>query len=154
MLVERFAGITLALLTLNGCALLAPDAERPDTQQGNYLSPAAIERLEVGQSRAQVRKAIGSPILASPFRSDRWDYVYFRSEAGRPIGTRQRLTLYFDQQDRLARVRNRYDPPESTPTDGDTSVMPSVDTSEEPIGTDGPGRSPGPGQGQGPTPLP
>ena len=145
MILPRFAGPALALLLLPGCAAMVPDAERVDVQQGNLLAQADIDRLEVGQPRERVREIVGTPIMASPFRAERWDYVFFTAEAGREVDERQRLTLYFDDSDRLSRIVDQYRTPEAPlKNEGD---IPTVDTSEQPTG----GQRPGSGL---PSPLP
>lgn len=129
MTLTRIAPLALAALLLNACSFLVPDAERVEIQQGNLLTPEDIARLETGQTRDRVRQLIGDPILSSPFRSNRWDYVYYRTEAGRVVEKPQRLTLYFDERDRVSSVVNRYQPPQDPlPDDADGQPLPSVDT--------------------------
>ena len=77
---SRFAAVACAALLASGCAALVPDAERIDIQQGNLLSSEDIAQLETGLTRSQVRERVGAPILASPWRPNRWDYVYYRTE--------------------------------------------------------------------------
>ncbi len=137
----RFCSLAIAAVFLGGCAFLVPDAERPGIQQGNLLSKEDIAALEEGQTRARVRELIGDPILGAPFRRDRWDYVYYRAEAGRAVENPQRLTLYFDEQDRIASIQNRYQPPDEPIPEGDAQPLPDVDTHGTPTDTDrGPGR--------------
>ncbi|MDZ7787958.1 MAG: outer membrane protein assembly factor BamE [Halofilum sp. (in: g-proteobacteria)] len=137
----RFATLALAALFLSGCAALVPDAQRPEIQQGNLLSNDDIAALEKGQTRARVRELIGEPILGAPFRRDRWDYVYYRARAGRSVENPQRLTLYFDEQDRVASIQNRYQPPDEPVPEGDVQPLPDVDTHGTPTDTDrGPGQ--------------
>ena len=144
MTVPRFAGPALALFMLTGCTAMVPDAARVEVQQGNLLSQAQIDRLEVGQPRERVREIVGTPIMASPFRAERWDYIFFTTDAGRPVDERERLTLYFDDSDRLSRIVDRYRTPEAPLEDG--GDIPTVDTRE----STGPQR---PGSGM-PSPLP
>jgi len=124
----RIAPLALAALLASGCSFLVPDAERVEIQQGNLLTPADIARLETGQTRARVRQLLGDPILSAPFRSNRWDYVYYRTEAGRPVEAPQRLTLYFDEQDRVSSVVDRYQAPQDPLPADDGQPLPSVDT--------------------------
>jgi outer membrane protein assembly factor BamE len=72
-----------------------------DINQGNFLSQDMVDRLKVGQTRQQVRLALGTPLVASPFREDRWDYVYKFQRRGRVVEHRQ-FTVYF-KDDLLAR---------------------------------------------------
>lgn len=139
----RFLPSALAIVLLSGCAALVPDAERVTIQQGNLLTGDDIAALEPGQTRARVRELIGEPILGSPFRADRWDYVYYRTRAGRAVEQPQRLTLYFDERDRLASVRNDYRPPGEPLPEDDARPLPEVDTHGTPTDT---GRDRGPGQ--------
>ena len=72
-----------------------------DINQGNFLSQDMVDRLKVGQTKQQVRLALGTPLIASPFRENRWDYVYKFQRRGRVVEHRQ-FTVYF-QDDLLAR---------------------------------------------------
>src|SRR3990167_7709544 len=47
-----------------------------DIVQGNVVTREQAQALKVGMSRAQVRDVLGSPLLASVFHSDRWEYVF------------------------------------------------------------------------------
>jgi outer membrane protein assembly factor BamE len=136
MPLTRFASTALAALALGGCAFLVPDAERIEIQQGNLLSTGDIAALETGQTRARVRELIGDPILGAPFRRNRWDYVYYRTEAGRELENPQRLTLYFDERDRVSSIQNRYQPPEDPLPEGDAQPLPEVDTHGGPADPD------------------
>lgn len=72
-----------------------------DVNQGNYLAQDQVVRLKVGQTRAQVRQLLGTPLLVSAFRDNRWDYVYELAQHGRNVEHRT-LTVYFvdDKLDR------------------------------------------------------
>lgn len=128
MMQLRNLAAACAALVATGCAALVPGAERIQVQQGNLLSSQDIARLEEGLTRSQVSERVGVPILASPWRTDRWDYVYYRTEAGRRPQTRQRLTLYFDERDRVERIVNQYEPPEDVPKATQVEKVPTVDT--------------------------
>ena len=139
----RFCSLAAAAVFLGGCAFLVPEAERPEIQQGKLLSNEDIAALEEGQTRARVRELLGEPILGAPFRRNRWDDLYYRAKAGRDIGNPQRLTLYFDEQDRVASIRSRYQPPDEPVPEGDAQPLPDVDTHGGPTDTGG---DRGPGQ--------
>lgn len=47
-----------------------------DVIQGNFISREQVEFLKPGMTRAQVRDVLGTPLLASIFHADRWDYVF------------------------------------------------------------------------------
>jgi len=97
----------LMVLVLAGCkqvpelpSIIAP--HKIDIQQGNVVSQAMVAKLKVGMTRAQVRFALGSPLIVDPFHDDRWDYVYTYQRQGKEL-QRRRLTVIFEG-DRLLRV--------------------------------------------------
>ena len=104
-------------LALAGCkqapelpSVIAP--YKIDIQQGNVVSQAMIAKLKAGMSRAQVRFALGSPLIVDPFRTDRWDYVYTLQKQGQEV-QRRRITVIFDE-DRLLRIEGDVVPVDST----------------------------------------
>jgi outer membrane protein assembly factor BamE len=44
--------------------------------QGNVVTSEQVALVKPGQTRAQVRDVLGSPLLTDPFHADRWDYVF------------------------------------------------------------------------------
>lgn len=107
----RFALFFLpAALALGACI----QVDRLDVAQGNRLEPAEIRAIEVGMTRAQVHEILGTPVLESPFRADRWDYVYYRGEAGMEVEEPpRRLTIHFED-DRVSRIEDRYELPDDS----------------------------------------
>jgi outer membrane protein assembly factor BamE len=83
---SRRAGAPLALLAsvLAGCGgmqvtenvLSAITPYRVEVVQGNVITSEQVALAKPGQTRAQVRDVLGSPLLADPFHADRWDYVF------------------------------------------------------------------------------
>jgi outer membrane protein assembly factor BamE len=65
-----------------------------DINQGNYLSQDMVDKLKVGMTQTQVRQVLGTPLVASPFRPDRWDYVYEFTRQGRVVEHRN-FTVWF-----------------------------------------------------------
>ena len=53
-----------------------------DVIQGNFVSKEQVETLKAGMSRAQVKDVLGTPLLASLFHADRWDYVFTLKRQG------------------------------------------------------------------------
>ena len=49
---------------------------RVEVVQGNVVTSEQVALVKPGQSRAQVRDVLGSPLLTDPFHADRWDYVF------------------------------------------------------------------------------
>ena len=72
-----------------------------DINQGNYISQDMVDKLKVGQTKAQVRTTLGTPLIVSAFRDNRWDYVYEFQRAGR-VGEHRQFTVFF-KEDTLAR---------------------------------------------------
>ncbi len=80
-----------------------------DINQGNYISQDMVDKLKVGQTRQQVRLILGSPLLVTVFRDDRWDYTYQFIRQGRTVEQRN-FTVYF-VDDKLARWEGDEAPP-------------------------------------------
>ena len=96
LVLSRFSLLSslLAALALGGCstvesltsginepasikgfmAFIAP--YKPDIIQGNVVTTEQIALVKPGLTRAQVREALGSPLITDPFHGDRWDYVF------------------------------------------------------------------------------
>jgi len=68
----------------------------PDIVQGNFISSEQYAKLQVGQSREQVRQILGTPLLASYFHANRWDYVFEFKRAGQQISKERRVTVFFE----------------------------------------------------------
>lgn len=62
--------------------------------QGNVISREQVEQLKPGMSRQQVRDLLGTPLVASLFHGDRWDYVFTLKRQGMEPQQR-RLTVFF-----------------------------------------------------------
>src|SRR6266545_3842200 len=107
--IARIAALTLAAALAAGCSTI--DTYLPtvrsfgvyklDINQGNYLSQDMVEKLRVGQTKQQVRVVLGTPLVSSAFRDNRWDYVYEFARQGRTLEHRA-FTVYF-VDDKLAR---------------------------------------------------
>ena len=98
-----WAGVLAALTVLSACSsvtnrmpgitnLVTP--YKIDILQGNVVTREQAAALQTGMTRAQVRDILGSPLLASVFHADRWDYVFtFRRQGQEP--QQRRLTAFF-----------------------------------------------------------
>jgi len=53
-----------------------------DVIQGNFVSKEQIEQLRPGMTRDQVKATLGTPLMASLFHGDRWDYVFTLKRQG------------------------------------------------------------------------
>lgn len=73
-----------------------------DVVQGNVVTREQIAALQPGMPRAVVRDVLGTPLLASVFHAQRWDYVFTLQRQGAEPQSRK-VTLYF-KDDLLDRV--------------------------------------------------
>jgi outer membrane protein assembly factor BamE len=62
--------------------------------QGNFISKEQVAALRPGMARAQVRDILGSPLVTSVFREERWDYVFTIRRQGIESQSRK-LAVYF-----------------------------------------------------------
>jgi outer membrane protein assembly factor BamE len=95
------------VLVVAGCTSAVDDTQRawmnkvfrpyvPDVVQGNFISSEQYAKLQVGQSREQVRQILGTPLLASYFHANRWDYVFEFKRANQVMGKERRVTVFFE----------------------------------------------------------
>jgi outer membrane protein assembly factor BamE len=98
------------VVMLAGCSWLPRlGVYKLDVNQGNYVTQDQVDRLKVGMTRAQVRAAMGTPMLTDAFHADRWDYPYEFNRLGRTL-ERRRFTIYF-VDDKVARWEGDETPP-------------------------------------------
>jgi len=103
--IKKITQITLivsCVAALSACADWLPEAYKLDLQQGNTIKLAQLEALSLGMSKSEVRKIMGSPMLADPFHNQRWDYIY-RFIPSKGFERKSLLTLYFEN-DRLVKI--------------------------------------------------
>lgn len=82
-----------------------------DIIQGNFVSSEQVAQLRAGMSRDQVKQVMGTPLLASVFHADRWDYVFTLKRQGiEPQSFK--YTVYF-KGDRLERFEGDAMPSEA-----------------------------------------
>jgi outer membrane protein assembly factor BamE len=62
--------------------------------QGNFVSKEQMAYVKPGMTRQLARDVLGTPLLASVFHEERWDYVFTLKRQGVEPQAR-RLTLYF-----------------------------------------------------------
>jgi outer membrane protein assembly factor BamE len=90
------------LASVLAAALLAACVHKIDIQQGNYVTQDMVAKLKKGMTKAEVKQALGTPLLADAFHANRWDY-YFSNVKGRKAEDRTRLTVFFED-DKLVAV--------------------------------------------------
>jgi outer membrane protein assembly factor BamE len=96
------AALAVVALVAGGCATFdryAPSwrsfgVYKIDVNQGNYLSQDAVDKLKVGMTEQQVKQLLGTPLISSPFRTGRWDYVYEYTRQGK-VQEHRNFTVYF-----------------------------------------------------------
>jgi outer membrane protein assembly factor BamE len=111
---NRLRLVSLGVLTVALCACGSVDKAsnrlvtmvkpyKIDIVQGNFVSREQAAALKEGMSRTQVRDILGSPLLASVFHANRWDYVFtFKRQGAEPQA--RRVTVFF-KDDVLAKVQ-------------------------------------------------
>ncbi len=91
----------LLVASLAGCGSLSDSVGRdtfkpfvPEVVQGNFVSKEQRQALRPGMARAQVREILGTPLIASLFHANRWDYAFSIQRQGVPAQN-FKLTVYF-----------------------------------------------------------
>ena len=98
----------LVLLLFAGCSSVPSLLYKIEIQQGNVITQEMVDKLKPGMTRAQVRFALGSPMISDAFHDNRWDYVYRLEQRGRLIEQRK-LTAFFED-DKLVRTDGTFAP--------------------------------------------
>ena len=83
--------LILAAVLLSGCNFIY----RQPVFQGNLLEKNNVEQLQPGMTQAQVIALLGTPPVADPFHTERWDYVA-TERRGRGKAQVKNLTLWFE----------------------------------------------------------
>lgn len=94
---KNFLSLVALSLLLSSCSTY-----KMEVQQGNAISNETVSLLKVGMSKPEVASLLGTPLLQDNFRSNRWDYVYFKRNSS-DTQKKQSLTLLF-QDGQLAQV--------------------------------------------------
>ncbi len=141
MLPSRIPLLPLVVLFLGACSGL-PKLEtsdfnvgdtfsvyRQDIRQGNFVSQEMVFQLKVGQTREQVRYILGTPLVADPFHSNRWDYVY-RFESGKGELSQRTFSVFFDDDNKLKRVGGDVAPVTAAAPEAVASPAPSAAASK------------------------
>ncbi len=88
--------ISVLLVACGSASLPSFTPYKIDIRQGNLITSDMRAKLKLGMSDAQVKAALGSPLINDPYHANRWDYFYSLEEQGKVL-ERQRLTLYFNK---------------------------------------------------------
>jgi outer membrane protein assembly factor BamE len=107
----RAAGWTLAclaLIALGGCVY------RINIQQGNFVKPEDVDRVQAGMTRSQVRFILGTPMVTDTFDADRWDYYYYFVKGHSRKKDTRHIVVQFEG-DKVARIERLKLPAVSAP---------------------------------------
>jgi outer membrane protein assembly factor BamE len=119
--------LAITAAVLSGCSSVNSASNRlagvvtpykVDVVQGNFVSREQREALKEGMGRMEVRDILGTPLLASIFHADRWDYVFTMRRQG--VAPQARRVTVFFKDDRLQRV-------EADPLPTEAEFVASVD---------------------------
>ncbi len=83
--------------SFDGASLRMTEAITPykvEVVQGNFVASEQVKLLAPGQTRAQVRDLLGTPMITSIFHGERWDYTFSLRRKGVQSQAR-RLTVFF-----------------------------------------------------------
>lgn len=84
------------IFVLLTCACVSFSACTPKkVQQGNLLPQSRVERLQIGMTKEQVERIMGSSLLQTPFSDNHWDYMYTQ-QVGNGSVTKKHLVLNFE----------------------------------------------------------
>ena len=106
----RVLAIALCCAALAGCG---PFVYKIDVQQGNYVTQDVIEKVKVGQTKAEVKQILGTPLLNDVFHADRWDYYFSQVKRFSPQD-RKRFTVVF-KDDKVVSFEGNAHPPGPAP---------------------------------------
>lgn len=94
-----------AAFAVSACSNFAPFLYRVDVAQGNIYDQSTVEQIRPGMTRSQVRRLLGTPLLADPFRKDRDDYIYRFTSGKTGVTYRKDLNIYYDQANRVIDIK-------------------------------------------------
>lgn len=84
--------VAIAAVLATGCVYRQP------IYQGNLMEAEAVKQLQVGMSKEQVMNLLGTPSIADPFNTDRWDYTASQ-RIGRTAKTEvHNFTVFFENE--------------------------------------------------------
>jgi outer membrane protein assembly factor BamE len=123
-----FFAFAICAAALSGCA--GYGVHKIDIQQGNLVTQEALSKVKPGMSKADVKNALGTPLVQDVFRANRWDY-YFTDDRGTkygPFGREKQkfvVTIFF-QDEKVARIDGEASPIEILTGGGEKRVVPNT----------------------------
>jgi len=97
------ASVFLSACTQDPIISHIPGIYKIEIKQGNVITQAALNQLQPGMTRQQVRYVLGTPLVVDVFHQDRWDYLYYDFVDGTTERGKQRISIYFED-DKLFRL--------------------------------------------------
>ena len=94
----------LTFIFLTACSVKSPidyfEAKiyKLDVQQGNIITAEMLMGLKPGMTRAQVKYALGTPLIQDSFHENRWDYIYKMIKDDRLIEERHVVVRFEDDE--------------------------------------------------------
>lgn len=109
-----------------------------DIEQGNFVTQDQVDRLKVGMTKAEVKQALGTPLLTDVFHANRWDYYFSNEKRGKLDGKPTRFTVLF-KDDKLAAFSGDVNPtPPPVNPRASTAPAPAPAPATAPAGAAGP----------------
>lgn len=97
----RLIAVAMTVLLLAACSHI-PGYYRVPILQGNTVTTAKLDKLEIGMTPRQVEYLLGTAMVKDNFSGNHWAYVlYYRNSHGQSRETL--LNLYFENG-KLARI--------------------------------------------------
>ena len=97
--------VAAVALSTAGCGIIY----KQPIYQGNLIKKEAVDQLQVGQSKQAVAALLGTPSIADPFHSQRWDYTSTQRIDRLAHTQIKNFTVYFNN-DLVARWEGDYFP--------------------------------------------
>ena len=91
--------MVLGVATLPGCSYLEP--YKPSLTQGNVMKPEAVQYLQAGLTKQQVRELLGPPLGKNPFQPNHWEYAFYSTNENLHQDSAKHIVLKFDQDQML-----------------------------------------------------
>lgn len=128
---NRTLRLSLGALALVALTLAAGCVYRMNIQQGNFLKPEDVDRVQTGMTRSQVRFILGTPLVADSFDGDRWDYYYSFVKGHSRDKEVRHVVVHFDgdkvaQVERLKMPAASLLPPPAPAESADPQRLPDV----------------------------
>lgn len=99
--------LTLFTLPLALCACgFTPFMYQPDIVQGNLFDQQTANLIQIGMTRDEVHRLLGTPVLQNPFHADQDTYLYrFASGKNKRTFTRN-LIIRYSADGRVTHIDN------------------------------------------------